>query len=322
MKKVVKFFIIAFAVVGLFSMGQGKIVSASNVTPGDGIARTIQFGGQNLYLDFGNQKNAIAYAKDGSSTQEFYFEYHSDKKAYKIYSAHNPNLILAWNAYRYTDLPQNVFYTNNGDLDEHYWVLERDLMTNKYYLRNYAQGAHGYLTAKWGQGGMNVLIGSKVNYTNNYTEISISPSLEADTAIESGKWSIVSAAYTVRALHINWTDYNVSVFYRKPGLNQCWSFEYYPDKGAYKIRNKGENNQETVLTWNSDVNDNVFGKKDTDSDDQYWKLEAIGNGNYIIKNYKNENKVLDLKKITLMLIDVKVSDRTNSTTQQFKLEKY
>lgn len=62
--------------------------------------------------------------------------------------------------------------------------------------------------------------------------------------------------------------------------------------------------------------------EDKEYADQYWRLEDIGNGNYIIKNYRNPNKVLDLNYLSITSFNVRVSDRTNSTTQQFKVKNY
>lgn len=183
MKRVIQFLILAVIMIPFLGIGNEREVQAETKTYGDGIVRTIQFGGQNLYLDIATDKNAFARGKSGASTQGFYFEYHPDKNAYKIYSASNPNLILAWNNYFYST---NVFFTNNGNLDEHYWVLEEEPSSNVYYLRNYKKNdGYGYLTAVNSQGFMNVAIGGKSNYDRNYTHITISgENLRNDTHID------------------------------------------------------------------------------------------------------------------------------------------
>lgn len=327
LKTLVKLMIVTVFTLSLFAINhQQDVHTNAETTYGDGIVRTIQFGGQNLYLDKGRQNDAIAYSKDGSSTQNFYFEYHPDKKAYKIYSADNPDLIVAWNAYPYQELPQNVFFTNNGNLNEHFWVLEEDPSSNKCYLRNYAQGNQGYLTAKNVQGGMTALLSTKMNYKEHYTELTISPSLKNDTTLGNNYYRIVSAAETGKSLNRDvspaGTAANVSIDNSNSTVRQKWWLSYSAEKDAYIIRNIDDSGTLLVLAWNSNVDDYVFGYGNTGADDQFWRLESVGNGNYIIKNYRNPNKVLDLKYLSATSIDVHINDRTNSITQQFKLQKY
>lgn len=325
MKKVIKFFIIACVVGSVFIISKRATMGTSDKTYGDGIVRTIQFGGKNLYLGAGNSRNAIAYGKDGNSTQSFYFEYNQDRNAYKIYSAHNPNYILAWNANPYQDIASNVFYTRDGNLDEHYWVLEEALGSNKYYLRNYKQGNHGYLTAKSIQGGMNAIIGAKLNYENNYTEITISPNLRNDESIKNSKnkiWRILSGSAPNKSIHKDSPGVNVRVFNRYKTIDQRWVFEYSEEKEAYKIKNIDGKNVVSVLTWDSAKGNNVIAAPDRNSDDQYWRFEHIKNKNYVIKSYKNPKYVLETIYNKAWPYDIQVRLRRDSLAQWFQLAIY
>lgn len=320
MKRLIKVFVLSLVIIPLFGIIRTGEVHAATQTYGDGIVRTIQFGGQNLYLDIATDKNAFARGKSGAVTQNVYFEYHPDKNAYKIYSASNPDLILAWNNYFYST---NVFFTNNGDLDEHYWILEEVPSSNVYYLRNYKKSdGYGYLTAINSQGFMNVAIDAKNNYSNHYTTLKISPSLRNDYVIDGYAKRLVSVAEPTKSLNKDVTSHNVSIFQTGVVDKQRLLFTYDSNKDAYIISNVDEDWIWRALTWDSDNGDNVIMSENAELDNQYWRLEDIGDGNYIIKSYKDPNKVLDLKYLSSTSIDVRVSDRTNSIIQQFRLENY
>ncbi|MDB8553026.1 RICIN domain-containing protein [Turicibacter sanguinis] len=318
MKRVFMVLIFTLLVIPVWS--EQVEVHAATKTYGDGIVRTIQFGGQNLYLDIATDKNAFARSKSGASSQNVYFEFHPDKNAYKIYLASNPDLILAWNDYFYST---NVFFTNDGDLDEHYWVLEEEPSSNIYHLRNYKKNdGYGYLTALNSQGFMNVAISGKNNYVNHYTSLTISSGLRNADVIDGYAKRLVSVAEPKKSLNKDITSHNVSIADTNLVEKQRILFTYDSSKDAYTISNVDENWVWRALTWDNDNGDNVIMRTDAKLDNQYWRLEDIGGGNYIIKSYKNPNKVLDLKYLSSTSIDVRVSDRTNSTTQQFRLENY
>lgn len=287
---------------------------AESQTESNAVVRTVQFGGQNLYLDKDSSNNAVALAKNDAQSQNFYFEYSTDKKAYKIYSAADSSIIVAWN----TETTDNVFFTSDGNSDENYWVLEEDPSSDKCYLRNYAKDTDGYLTAENIQGSMSVVISEKTNSANHYTRITVSPSLRNDQTIGNNQYKIYSVAEPNKLLNRD-VYLDVSIYSGNTGPRQNWIFEYSAEKDAYKIKNLDSNNLLSVLTWNSNENDNVYASNDLGNDDQFWRLEDVGNGNYVIKSYKDPNKVLDIYYLTSTSSDVRVKDRTNATTQQFKL---
>lgn len=286
---------------------------AETNTASDTIARTVQFGGQNLYLDKGSNNDALAIAKDDSSAQNFYFDYDQSKKAYKIYSSENSNLVASLNS----NSLNSVSFTNDGDSDENYWVLEEVPSSDVCYLRNFAKSTDGYLTAKTVQGSIKAVVSEK----DAYAKITISPSLRNDQTIENSQYRVISVAEPTKSLNRDITM-NVSTYIgTDSGSRKNWTFEYSSEKDAYKITNTDDEGLFSVLTWNSNVDDNVYASNDLSNDDQFWRLESVGNGNYVIKNYKNPNKVLDVSYLTVKSSEVLVSDRTNATTQQFKLEK-
>lgn len=310
MRKIVKFIVFSL-VITLFSVSNVNEVSALTM---NGIRRNIQFGEQNLYLDFGNQQDAIARPKSGGSTQDLYFVYYPHKKAYKIHSASNPNLILAWNDYFYSN---NVFFTNNGNLDEHYWVLEKEgnQFNHKYYLRNYKKNdGYGYLGARNNQGYMNVSIDSK---DRGYTELNISPEVpvEYPSIVTNGKPAKIESVEYNRYL-LNFAvvpGSSVVMNPSRPGLDSSFYIDYNESKNAYQIRHSSYNtvlsidNNNKVLSVSRNYNDNK----------QFWQLEYNTDGSFIISNYENPNKVLDIDVNQYNKHSVVVKEKEYSRTQKF-----
>lgn len=305
MKKITKKMSILTLCLSMFMLSVVPAFAATN-TENEETASTIQFSGQNLYLAKGSNNNAVAAAKDGSSSQDFYFEYDSDKMAYKIHSADNSSLVVAWN----TDSSNSVVFKNNGDSNENYWVIEEEPSSDKCYLRNYAKATDGYLTAL----NSNAVLAAKDN-----KGITVSPSVRNDSTLGNNQYKITSASQPGLTLNRD-LGLNVSLYSGDTQSRQKWIFEYFPEKDAYKIKNIDSDNLLTVMAWNSNEDNNVYAYNDLGNDDQFWRLESVGDGNYVIKNYKNPNKVLDIGEVSPPAsYNIVVNDRTNAATQMFKL---
>lgn len=185
LKKIIKILMVSL-IVPIVSISQLDFINANNqetldvaenvedrsyLENFDGKKVRIEFSDKKLFLERAKLKNAAAFYGDTPRTQELYFDYNKDKDAYKIYYADEPSLILALDLYPDHE-PNNVFFTNDGNLDEHFWRLERAPGNNKYYLRNYKGG--GYLAGIFKFGGTNVEITyDKRNYDNHLTELTI-----------------------------------------------------------------------------------------------------------------------------------------------------
>ncbi|WP_141532827.1 RICIN domain-containing protein [Bacillus cereus] len=60
--------------------------------------------------------------------------------------------------------------------------------------------------------------------------------------------------------------------------------------------------------------------KNQHKDEHYWRLEEIYNGNFIIKNYKNPNLVLDVAGANISNnTNIQVHKRNGTNAQKFKL---
>ncbi|PEJ24642.1 mosquitocidal toxin protein [Bacillus pseudomycoides] len=114
---------------------------------------------------------------------------------------------------------------------------------------------------------------------------------------------------------------NVHLHEKHDGANQKWIFEYDQIIGAYQI--KSATNPNLVLAWNDSNNsNNVFATPNQQKLEHYWILEDSGSGYIYVKNFKNQNKVLDVQgKGTSNGTNIIVNNNNNGWNQSFKLEK-
>ncbi|MGF1438205.1 RICIN domain-containing protein [Bacillus thuringiensis] len=106
------------------------------------------------------------------------------------------------------------------------------------------------------------------------------------------------------------------------GKNQQWEFKYDADKKAYQIINKEDGR---VLAYNTTPNadDTALVTENQHKPEHYWILEGTGDGNVMLVNYENKNKVLDVYDTrTESGARLYVRDKiNNSAAQKFKLVK-
>ncbi|SFI06140.1 MULTISPECIES: RICIN domain-containing protein [unclassified Bacillus (in: firmicutes)] len=114
---------------------------------------------------------------------------------------------------------------------------------------------------------------------------------------------------------------NVHLHDKHDGGNQKWIFEYDQIIGAYQI--KSATNPNLVLAWNDSNNsNNVFATQNEQKLEHYWIPEDAGSGYVYLKNFKNQNKVLDVQgRGTSNGTNIIVHDNNNGWNQSFKLEK-
>ncbi|QWH75522.1 hypothetical protein EXW59_01285 (plasmid) [Bacillus mycoides] len=83
-------------------------------------------------LDLNGPNNVTLWSNNRGNNQQWNFIYDQFKKAYRIVSVSNPNLVLAWND---SGGSRNVFATPfNSGYDEHFWIIERG--DNGFIFRN------------------------------------------------------------------------------------------------------------------------------------------------------------------------------------------
>lgn len=86
---------------------------------------------------------------------------------------------------------------------------------------------------------------------------------------------------------------NVHLWERRNQDNQKWYFDYDSSKQAFQIKSKADKN--IVLAWNDfGGSKNVFATYNSKKDEHYWILDYLGEGNYLIRNKKKQNLVLDV----------------------------
>ncbi len=110
----------------------------------------------------------------------------------------------------------------------------------------------------------------------------------------NGLYEIVTAINNKSV--VDWSkdkNSNVHLWERRNQDNQKWYFKYDSEKQAFQIISKADEYE--VLAWNDFKNSmNVFATYNSKKDEHYWILDYLGEGNYLIRNKKKQNLVLDV----------------------------
>ncbi|WP_319007006.1 metallophosphoesterase [Bacillus thuringiensis] len=113
--------------------------------------------------------------------------------------------------------------------------------------------------------------------------------------IFSGQHQIVTALNNSSVLSFDGSpDGNVVLSSNNNASTQKWNFSYNSTKNGYIISSPSNTN--LVLAWNAEgTSRNVFATPFVSAyDEHYWALERVNNNEYIFKNKKNPNLVLDV----------------------------
>ncbi|MGG3789108.1 RICIN domain-containing protein, partial [Paenibacillus larvae] len=216
----------------------------------------------------------------GLDNQKWNFIYDSNKRAYKIKSAQNPNLLLTWNSNSSEKFVRG--YTESGENNQ-YWRTERtddgflkfrNLNNPKMVLsktRNVnaaliVQEDDGAKEQKW-------LITPVINQT-----------------IEDGEYVIKSSIAPNKVADLT-TDRDVITYDNHYGNNQKWRFTFNKDKQAYRV--VSVNKPDLAFAWDSNHSGKIIGATG-DYDDQYWRLVKTSDGYFTLRNYKDPKMVLDV----------------------------
>lgn len=179
-----------------------------------------------------------------------------------------------------------------------------------YFFNN---NGYGCLGARENQGYMNISVSSKYE---GYTELTISPKVpvEYPSIVTSGKPAkIESVEYNKYLLNFAATPRSSVVMVpSKTGLDDYFYLDYNESKNAYQIRHSS---YDTVLSI--DNNKVLSVSKNYNDNSQFWQLEYNVDSSFIISNYENPNKVLDIDVNQYNKHSVVVRDRENSRTQKF-----
>ncbi|MEB8676911.1 phosphatidylinositol-specific phospholipase C domain-containing protein [Bacillus cereus] len=279
-----------------------KIKTALNGTSGvDVSVNRDQYGNRNVHL----------YNENPSKRHQWDLHYDSLYKAYQIHCVEEPSKVLAWNG----DVEsRNVFITENKDKKEYYWILEN--VGNDYcIIKNYKNP--------------DLVLDIQGGKTNNNTNIQVHERNETNAQKFKFKPVIIQSVYKIKTA-LNGTsgvdvssagDKNVHLHRDNSVTRSHWMFQYDKHKDAYQIVNIGFENE--VMAWNDFKNSrNVFVTKNQHKDEHYWILEDVGEGYYLIKNYKKPDLVLDIDGgKTNDFTNIQVYKRNGTNAQKFKLFK-
>lgn len=221
--------------------------------------------------------------------QRWKLSYNKFKKAYRIINAENKNLCLSTNS------SNNVIVDTIKDesfgIIRQYWIPE--ITDDGFYtIKSFAyndmfldlSNAQVYPTN-------NIQIYKGNNTKAQKWEISA----KRISVLLDGEYHIKSCLDNSLVLNLSsnrsGSNVNITKNYRYP--DQKWKFLYVKDRKAYKI--VSSRNEGLALTWESKTNSNVMGYEFKDYKDQFWEIERTNDGFYILKNYYNLSKVLDVE---------------------------
>ncbi|PED41886.1 hypothetical protein COK98_32090 [Bacillus cereus] len=207
---------------------------------------------------------------------------------------------------------KNVFITKSENRKEYYWILE-DIGNDYYIIKNFKNP--------------NLVLDVKDGKTNNDTPIQVHERNETNAQKFKLKPVIIQGVYKIKTALNNTSGVDVSSagdknvhLYRDNGITRShWEFRYNKNKDAYQIINLWFENE--VMAWNDyKGSKNVFVTKNQYKDEHYWRLEDIGDGYYIIINYKDSNLVLDVDGgNTNNFTNIQVHKKNETNAQKFKL---
>lgn len=249
---------------------------------------------------------------DSSKTnQKFKLKYDHKHKAYKILTSDN-NVLSRQNR-----TSNNVIMYPDNNYGDQFW-----------YLQDMGNGRHRIVSAR------NIYQSMDLNRSNNNIEVHDSHNglnqqfkfvkpADKEASIIKGDWKVSSKLdhnKVLNAYHTGSQNGDVVMWNNSGVHNQMWTFNYDSTRGAYAIINKLTGK---ALAWDSTTSRNVFTwDYNSNYDDQHWILEDVGSGHYLIKNYKNQNLVLDVPMSDPSNgVSVIVSERHGDNNQKFKLIK-
>lgn len=236
----------------------------------------------------------------GLNTQKWKFEYDNMLKAYKIKTGIG---VLSLK----DKVGPDVICRLDENADDQYWYIE-DAGDGNYRLVNAVE------------------FPKRLNLDANNKNISVSRNsgnpkqlfklvnVEKEESLVDGEWKISCKGIYNKILSLaddRISKSNVIGIGDTNSLKQKWRFEYNSYKDAFKIRNS---NTLECLTWKPESGTNVYGAGSLEIDSQYWEVEDVGNGYFVIKNCHDSNMVLELSGQNVM-----VDKRNDSDYQKWKL---
>lgn len=256
---------------------------------------------------------------NGKNSQKWVAEYDIGRQAYRLRNVANRELFLAWNSAEVKGV-----IVSEGESDAQYWSI--NLQDKWYVLTNYKDkdkvlGVQGDDTANNNK----IEVNSLTKEDNQIWKIELDHSVtkrdsnQLASVVDGATYTIHTTLLDDSVVDASWGNdkqpsngSSVHLMRKHGKNNQKWLAEYDTKKQAYKFRNVA--NSKLFLAWNSGQNNNVivskndlyhktwwernfcmFSCKNSDEgNDNYWFLQLQKDGSYILANYKDSKKVLDL----------------------------
>ncbi len=218
----------------------------------------------------------------GDKNQKFYFKYDKNKRAYKIMSQRDGSL-LSWDEKSGAD----VFTYPDQSSNDQYWYVQNTSSDRIYRIVN-ASNPSKILNLD--SNGLNISVANPRG--DNRQEFRIKKSSDKLNFLE-GQWQISSKLDHNKVLNLDNSNWNLNVYYNYYGNNQKWKFEYNPAQDAYIIRSV-ENPKLSLVYDVFGNSNNVYAKYSNASDMNYWQLEELSDGHFIIKSLYNGDIVMDV----------------------------
>ncbi|MDO6632218.1 RICIN domain-containing protein [Bacillus thuringiensis] len=169
-----------------------------------------------------------------------------------------------------------------------------------------------YLIAEYNGFNLSVYLVENNDWKNKKLEkrIEINPPL-------NGTYVIETDLNHKKVVYLDFESGHTKLQTDKNNQSQKWNFLYDKSKGAYQI--KSELNSNLVLS-SQGAEKPAIGVDNNRKDEQYWELEIQKDNNYIIKNKKDTNLVLDVVSgATQDETIIQVHPRMGSDSERFNL---
>ncbi|XP_047505944.1 pierisin-like [Pieris napi] len=274
-----------------------KINPISFQTIPDGDYNVFNLGMSDKVVDFSNRNDFLIYGQSymDNENQKWKITYDSGKRAYKIWSARRPNLLLSWNSNAKSKEMLLRAYTESGSKNQ-YWRIERT-GDESYRLRNLENLSLILMLTEVrnSHGGLNLIVqnDSDIN-TNLHPNWNIKPIFYQ--YIPDGDYHIFNDNFP--NVVVDFTNQEDSLIHGHNYLgnnNQKWAFVYDDNKKAYKIKSGARS--DLLLSWNSNAEPSELVLRaytESGSTNQYWRLDQVSDGSYRLRNFYSFYRLIAL----------------------------
>ena len=273
----------------------------------------------NVVVDLSeNKAGGLVYAYQylGLPNQQWTFTYHKDKKAYKISSDQNTNLLLTWDTN--TGIDRLIKgYNNNNTLDK-YWRIEP---TEKgyYKLRNlndpeYRLNLNGGVTTDTTR----ISMAKSPNYWDTVPDGKWDLASLKTEVLPSGEYQISTKLNYKKVVDMDSGEQHINIYDNMNMATSYWKLNYDSSKKAYKIYTSKYQNQGLVYQSRgmSISVDNIDGMNSNELR-VYWTIEYDPEkGGYLIRSLYDPTQVFDVYNNNTNNAPFVISKQSNNSDNQ------